>query len=409
MPIAYHFDLGTHSGPSSPYGGPPNNTSMAQPYPSQPHPVSVDNLSTSLASTSLGGNEPPSEDKQNSSQTPPQHRRNHSNHHHAHPGPISLPPPPSVNAFPMPAPHTLSPHALSPLHHPMSPMQQHHHLMTPHGLPPITPSMPPFSFLPQPSPHGHPAASSSNMQNLNTPPIHAAHVLSTFSPGVAMSPGAFWGRPGGGVNPFINPAVGAPVHGSPGGFYGVNMPVSPTGNTDEPVGYFPPVQESEYFPPMASSNLAKEILRNKSCDGETSESVSSSATDIGPHNGEHRASSSNATFWHVPETEATTMASRDTQDKDSSSFLPRDLNGDLVNGTLGITRTSSMTVSGKSADRVSMIRGASDPVHARTRDQTTQGDDGRSSASGDTDGRAGERWKTGGLVGLGLSIARKDS
>ena len=36
---------------------------------------------------------------------------------------------------------------------------------------------------------------------------------SSFSPTAAMSPGTFWGRPGHqNPNPFINPAVGAPVH-----------------------------------------------------------------------------------------------------------------------------------------------------------------------------------------------------
>lgn len=92
-----------------------------------------------------------------------------------------------------------------------------------------------------------------------------------------MSPGAFWGRPGGGgTNPFINPAVGAPVHGSPGGFFAVGMgyPVSPPGVSGEPAGYFDP----GYFPPgvgvgvgMGASALANEILRDKKEDGEEEE------------------------------------------------------------------------------------------------------------------------------------------
>ncbi|THG95355.1 hypothetical protein EW145_g7973, partial [Phellinidium pouzarii] len=104
--------------------------------------------------------------------------------HPAHPGPIALPPPPSVSAFPLFSPGHPHPHPMSPLGHPMSPVgimysgyyggpmsphpHQHPHpypvpahvhaAMTPHGLPPITPSMPSFSFVPQPSPVGAPGA-----------------------------------------------------------------------------------------------------------------------------------------------------------------------------------------------------------------------------------------------------------
>jgi hypothetical protein len=402
MPIGYHLDFGTHSGPSSPYGGPPN---ASMPQPPQAHPTSVDRLSASLASTHSGEDISSSDGIRNSSQSRT-HHRNNSNHHHAHPGPISLPPPPSVNGFPIPAPLSLSPHAISPLHHPMSPMQHHQHMMTPHGLPPITPSMPPFSFLPQPSPHAHPAATSSNMHSLNTSPIHAAHVLSTFSPGVAMSPGAFWGRPGGGVNPFINPTVGAPVHGSPGGFFAMNIhSVSPGGNIDEPAGYFPPVQEMGYFPPMGSSNLANEILRDKSGDGDTSGSISSGATDMGIRGGEHQRASSSGTSWHTQAKETC-----EVEDNESlSNIILGNVDGDdTASGTHGITRTSSMRVSEKSAARIQISRGSSDPVPTSSRDQTVPGDDDGSTA-GDADGRAGERRKMEALVGLGLSVGCTDN
>ena len=390
VPVGYHYDLSTISGPSSPYGGPPNS-SLTQA--SQAHPASVDQLSATLASTNLSENATSSDEKQNTLQSRQQHHHGNSNHHHAHPGPISLPPPPSVHAFPIPQPLSLSPHTISPLHHPMSPIQQQQqHLMTPHGLPPITPSMPPFSFLPQPSPHGH-AATSNNMQNLNTSPMHAAHVLSTFSPGVAMSPGAFWGRPGGGVNPFINPAVGAPVHGSPSGFFNMNIhPVSPGANMEEPAGYFPPVQESGYFPPMASSNLENEIMRDKSGDDDTPGSVSSGATEMRTHNTEPRRSSSTAAFWRTPEEQQTKTVS-DTEETSSSSspssILPDYFAGDALNGAQGILRTNSMNVAGKSADRAPMNRGVLDPVHTHSPDHT------------DIDRRTG--------VGLGLSIASTDN
>jgi len=145
--------------------------------------------------------------------------------HPAHPGPISLPPP---SAFVVPAAHNFSPTSpvfapgipMSPLQrpgilpmpsphaHPHSPLNrskfpharsllQHpahtppHHT-TPSGLPPITPSMPSFQFVP-----GPPMLS------------HLDHSAVTLSPVSTMSPGAPWGRPGG--NPLTNAAVGAPV------------------------------------------------------------------------------------------------------------------------------------------------------------------------------------------------------
>ncbi|KAH9941845.1 uncharacterized protein BXZ73DRAFT_75023 [Epithele typhae] len=227
-------------------------------------------------------------------------------HHPAHPGPIALPPPPPVTAFPVPPPHTLSPQYIgSPIGHPMSPM--HHPLMgmsmpmmTPHGLPPITPSMPSFTFLPQlspglPSPAGDPSAGTA----MGPMAHHMAHVMAAtpyapFSPGVTMSPGAFWGRPGSGANPLINTAVGAPVRG---GYYGFPMQTPPMpqpqtaqdDGTARPDGYFPPVSQSPapgepagYFPwvPPAqhqqqqqaqtgyerSSGLAHEILRDHNHD-----------------------------------------------------------------------------------------------------------------------------------------------
>ncbi|THH13424.1 hypothetical protein EW146_g6792 [Bondarzewia mesenterica] len=86
-------------------------------------------------------------------------------------------------------------------------------------------------------------------------PTHAA-----FSPGIAMSPGAFWGRPGGAGNPFINAAVGAPVRGQDV----VADEERRERRAEEDVGYFPPVREESYFSyvPASGSRLANEILRN---------------------------------------------------------------------------------------------------------------------------------------------------
>ena len=92
-----------------------------------------------------------------------------------HPGPISMPPFPSIDNG-----------------NPLSPLQTR-------GLPPMTPSMPGFVFNAYPE----------------TPPIHA-HFLSPglgpFSPGVPVtSPTAF------AYNPFLNPAPGAPINRFPQG------------------------------------------------------------------------------------------------------------------------------------------------------------------------------------------------
>lgn len=201
-----------------------------------------------------------------------------SNSNFPHPGRIALPPP-SVTGFPHP--HSLSPHTISPLHHPHHPISPLHHphsvvTMTPHGLPPMTPSMPSFTFLPQPSPsahgvpqHGNPPPSRPDGPQTNNMP-HILTPYTPFSPGVTMSPGTFWGRPGAGVNPYA--AVGAPVHmqhqwvqhGSP--------------LREETGGYFPPVSQ-EYFPfvPPSSSGLANEVIPDGgSSAGDTDASIKGS-------------------------------------------------------------------------------------------------------------------------------------
>lgn len=235
------------------------------------------------------------------------------------------------------------------------------------------------------------------MQGVSTPQIHAAHVLSTFSPGVAMSPGAFWGRPGGGINPFINPTVGAPVHGSPGGFFGMNMnsAASLANSMDEPGGYFPPVSEAGYFPPMPSSSLANEILRDKSGDNATPESNSSEATNTGTRDRECGVPSSAAMSWHTSEETKASDEVRDAEDKEaSSSFLPDDSGDDIIGGH-AIARTNSMSVSGKTADRIPMIRGGSDPVQAHIRIQGTRSVQGRHNSTIDSQGGSRERRKPG--------------
>ena len=191
--------------------------------------------------------------------------------HPAHPGPITIPPP---SAFVAPPAHTLSPvsptfapgthispshkpgvpmhsplaHPHSPLRHPMyshtrPPLQHPAHPpsltlnMTPSGLPPITPSMPSFQFVPGPP----------TLSQFNHPTV-------AFSPASTMSPGAFWGRPGG--NPLSNAAVGAPVTKGQSREE-VDYFAGASTDASEGEGYFPPL-------PQTGSTLSKEILREDS-------------------------------------------------------------------------------------------------------------------------------------------------
>ena len=200
---------------------------------------------------------------------PDQTSRQRAQTHPAHPGPISLPP----AAFVIPAPHNFSPvspmfsppgilvpslhrpgvppltashapahsplthpihsHVRSPLHHPV---HGHPINMTPSGLPPITPSMPSFQFVSGPP-----------------PPTHLGHPPAIFPPGSTMSPGAFWGRPGG--NPLTNAAVGAPVTKGTNGEEIDYFASAATADSDGE-GYFPPL-------PQAGSSLANEIMRDE--------------------------------------------------------------------------------------------------------------------------------------------------
>ncbi|KAF9530169.1 hypothetical protein CPB83DRAFT_187197 [Crepidotus variabilis] len=124
--------------------------------------------------------------------------------------------------------------------------------------------------------------------------LNLAQVHGAFSPGVAMSPGTFYGRPGDvpGPNPFINAAVGAPVHvsqvpihpmhspqhvyaGAPpphvshgAYFYAMSSPKSGPTTGLEPQGYFDPM----YFPAAATvgygggnggSSLVHEYVQEK--------------------------------------------------------------------------------------------------------------------------------------------------
>jgi hypothetical protein len=258
---------------------PPLQLSLQQELPSHPSPrlptVSLSLPSTACTSSTYAEPTHSSQLFISSSQRETQVRleqtsppsRQRAQTHPAHPGPISIPPP---SAFVVPAAQNFSPVSpmfvpgipMSPLQqsgilpipsphaHPHSPLSrpkflharsllQHpartpSHHMTPSGLPPITPSMPSFQFVPGPP---------------MLPP--SDHSSVTLSPVSTMSPGAFWGRPGG--NPLTNAAVGAPVT---------------KGQNNEESDYFTCTSADaskgeSYFLPLSQigGSLADEILR----------------------------------------------------------------------------------------------------------------------------------------------------
>lgn len=298
--------------------------------------------------------------------SPPQTQHPH------HPGPISLPPP--TLSFPVP-PHTLSPlhhpgmaipvspiqhpNMGSPLHHPSNyPPHQQMVAMTPHGLPSITPSMPPFIFHPVLAPPS-PTAST------HTPAAHMPMYAPSFSPTVALSPGTFWGRPGSHhSNPFINPTVGAPVHvHSPGNRQGGNGSIGGsayfyappgTGRT-EITGYFdgvyslPGTQHSSSG--LGPSGLANEILKeeqeqfeDEAKDIETSvEDGKPSAENIGRSTSQDSTSGTNTT----PSTfsEATSWYNSEESGDEQSAWGGRE--SGVVGMSLGnSTNSSSISISG---------------------------------------------------------------
>lgn len=200
------FDHMTSS-PHSPY----------DPYPPAPQMQLLHRQgSTSTASASdlsppRGSSSGQPQQTQTQQSPPPLHIETqlHTHAHPAHPGPITLPPPPT-HGFPAPA--TLSPQSTQ--------------------VPPITPSMPSFSFVPQaPTPPAlHPQFLSPGLGPFSP----------TLSPGGFFSPGA--AHP---AHPFLNPAPGAPVHLQP---VGVVLPhPHPHAHPHSPVSPHPPASPGAYF------------------------------------------------------------------------------------------------------------------------------------------------------------------
>ncbi|OJT08221.1 hypothetical protein TRAPUB_893 [Trametes pubescens] len=404
--------------------------------------MASESASSSTSPPSLAASGTPTQPGQSTS---PTSSRSHATpqQHPAHPGPIAIPPPPPVTAFPVPPPHTLSPqyasphmqgHPMSPMHHPLMGMSMP--MMTPHGLPPITPSMPSFTFLPQPSPGlPSPAAVESNEQRQAQhvhaqaqAMMHMQHVMtpfSPFSPGVTMSPGAFWGRPGSGANPFINAAVGAPVR--PGQTYYTAYPQqmqqqpqqqqqpepdqqsqSQAGEQEgrPPDGYFPPVavsvamaqggavareEPAGYFPWVPPSNaaeahqqqqqqqrelrtsgLAYEILRDDSASAnaavahrETKDSPGASDTTAGTGT-TAGAESSRGTSWHTDSEGAVDDA--DAADAASPSPLTNGNGHDGHHGN-GKPRAYSAAASAGAGSERGLQRADSDPIRKALAEQ----------------------------------------
>ncbi|EMD35406.1 hypothetical protein CERSUDRAFT_124727 [Gelatoporia subvermispora B] len=263
--------------------------------------------------------------------------QSHTPHQHpAHPGPIALPPPPPVTAFPVPPPHTLSPVAyqFSPIMQtPISPLHPPPHMVgtpygvafTPHGLPPVTPSMPSFTFVPQQTPGGEPA------HNVPLPafdptrviPPHLLSPYTPFSPGVTMSPWCILGPPRspGEPAPTADGQQQPPPWGGAAAFYAYARGRGHAqGAQDE---YFPPVpvsmamaqgsapaddqaRDAGYFPPIPpasasrSSGLANEIAR----DG---------ASNSGSSSAEQGADVSASPESRRPESGASTGGTRTTE------------------------------------------------------------------------------------------------
>ncbi|TCD70705.1 hypothetical protein EIP91_002081 [Steccherinum ochraceum] len=354
--------------------------------------------------------------------------------HPAHPGPIALPPPPSVSGFPVPPPHTFSPYHpvlvspyASPLYHPM-----HYHMqmahgavnMTPHGLPPITPSMPSFTFLPQMSPHhmgpgvpslpgnapsagssaptgqaqasAHPeqqqnasrAPEASTAQHYQQPPHypfphhqhpppmppgygHMHHPLAShphvfspftpFSPGVAMSPGALWNH-----RPVANPAVGAPIQQQQQQQQPPTpqqYPQPPSAGPSEEMGYFPPVNQIQQLGSEPQSYFPPMPAPQS-----TSESAGSTGTVSDPSSSEASGAAS-ASSWHTspqdPPDEVGQEVAKKLRELSVASPEALDMSGltEKAQGS-GLQRASSLTNGdGTRGERNGMThRAESDPV-----------------------------------------------
>ncbi|EAU89480.2 hypothetical protein CC1G_07706 [Coprinopsis cinerea okayama7 len=177
------------------------------------------------------------------------------------PGTLSLPPshldpfyqaqnpqqmtPPATFLHPLGSPG--SPYALGP-HHPLH-HQYHHHQHQHQHYHPHSYAQHPLSQsyaegFPSPGQPGQaPPVMPGGMSPLGHPMMHPQQMYPMASPlgpppgyGLGtMSPGAFWGRPGempAVGNPYMNPAVGAPVRLAPGGGQLASV------NPQEPKGYF---------------------------------------------------------------------------------------------------------------------------------------------------------------------------
>ncbi|KAF7325864.1 Telomere maintenance protein [Mycena kentingensis (nom. inval.)] len=318
LPPSAAFDLGLGADYTADVFGVPHPLLHPRPFDSQHSLVQQlqqlqlehqngmpDAPSASSSSTGSARSSPPNTATAVAPTPPSSAKRSPSSPHPHHPGPIALPPLPAIPADSSgayPAPNGINPAAAA-----AAAFNPPPYGLTPVGLPPITPSMPPFSFhgmpipspgvptAPQPAsyfgmPVGPPTPTSYgpggflNVTPLATPtsPHFPAYIMNTGmpSPGIAMpmlvgppsvgilSPGAFWGRAGDGApaGVFGAPGQGPVGQAAPGGVHpafahhfggspGVFGMHSVPGPPEEPKGYF-----DLAAPPMQSA-IEKEILR----------------------------------------------------------------------------------------------------------------------------------------------------
>jgi len=145
-----------------------------------------------------------------------------------------------------------------------------------------------------------------------------------------MSPGAFWGRPGAGVNPYA--AVGAPIH-IPHQWVQQASPLR-----EDTGGYFPPVPPQEYFPvvPPSSSGLANEVVPDsESSAGDTDVGAKENSGPGLPRPG--RGGMPNSTRTDIPRHESSDSILR-TEDSPIADPDPQIIANMLENLTIGTTR-----------------------------------------------------------------------
>jgi hypothetical protein len=230
--------------------------------------------------------------------------------------PLATPPLPSPYGYPQ-TPPLYSPH------HPVgmgSPMHPHNPIGL--GLPPLTPSMPSFSFMP-PATH--------------TPTYHPQYL----SPGLMGTPGAagmmaVMNMSGAFTNIAEHPSV-----------LGGITPLASSAIPEE--GYFQ--QPTEYFPPMPLSNQEQRLGPEQSQAGLTQDD-SPLGTDQGSHDNSRRASTSGL---------STAESELDLHNFRTGSSVATTVEEDIADGEGKSPAEAAAVVTGK-MERMSLEHSSSDKV-----------------------------------------------